>query len=234
MRIALASVVCWFVLVGAASAQQWIMPGMSPRSVDGPVGEFAPRGAGFFCQDRNAGWHVNIAAGKTTIIVNGPGDRSLLKPKMYVQFKVEVDDALAATAPIKEINVFTGTKVATGFLKPPVDHVSKPVTKPTAGKWEVRGLINSIEADTLSLTLGPKKLNFTLDPKIKINASLSDLKYVQQGDVAKIIGWIGKGQGQDPDFKTTPPRPGTVLAEKITITTKNVLVDTEAAKPKKL
>lgn len=230
MRLTIALAVAISCLGSAALAQQWNMPGYSALGENGTVGETSPKGDAFFLKNGNVGWNVKVMPGKTNVTVSGVADMSFIKPRMIVKFKTELDESLTPKDPIKEIEVFGSTaKILQGYFNPATasENNARPIPKPTPGKYEVRGTVNSIEDGQINVSIGTKRLDVKLADKAKITANMTDLRYAQFGDKVVIVAWYTSATG--PNFTTN--KSGSCIAEKVTVTAAHPLEELGTKKP---
>lgn len=152
-------------------------------------------------------WKIEVGQ-QTTVAVEGTAEPSYLRPKVFVHFNAELDEKQAVKGDIAELDVYTPENKKDFGLFTGAD--TKPVTKPAAGNYNVKGKVVSLKGETLTVMAGNKKVTGKLSPAAKIKVKVSELDLAQPGDAIKVTGWTVPNQPQHArasDMKVTMAKP---------------------------
>ena len=166
----------------------------------------------------NEAWIVRIDPRNTKIIIDGTAETSFLRPGLNVRFTAEVDAKYAVTGDIKELEIYSPVNKKEIGLYTAGD--PKPVRKPQAGNYEIKGKVKSYKGDQLVVSAGTKKIVGKLAPDATIAVHLSDLGVAQAGDAIKVTGW-------------KDPPPHTARASELTVTLAKPLVNQKKSRSAK-
>ena len=157
-------------------------------------------------------WLLQVVP-QTTISIEGEADADYLRRGLTVVLTAQVNEDRTLAEPIKEIEVISGKgRPSLGLFPPDEDDANaKPVRKPEAGKYRIRGKLASFKKGELLIVAGRWKITGTAGEELKVKLTLNDARMAQFGDEMTVKAWYL-------DFaKAAPNRLGRARAEAITI-----------------
>jgi hypothetical protein len=218
-RLRVATLLAGMLVIAGVSSKDvdaqgpgWMPPNADMFEKDGKIVGTFPHGIQMETT-RGAKWVIQVLPQQSQVKITGTADPAFLHPGLHIKFSGDIDDKGVLQSELKELEIFSPAgKNNIGIFPTGSDEKSKPVPRPGAGSYDIRGRVLVYRDGEIVIVAG-KKLTGKVAAEAEIAVNVQDLSFAQPEDELTVKGWTTRSMGPNYQKKL----PGTAVGREIEI-----------------